>query len=269
MGMIEVMIDSLAPAGVGAPCYLSDSAKVTWDQLGQPSPTTVAHFDPTTIGHLPTPVVRWLNHAIEPGAPLHPTAHFGSHGEIRIGRRLGFRADQLLGPAGYLWAAQAGHFPMRISGCDRFTESAADMQWRLLGVPVMTESGSDIARSAAGRFASETIGLLPGGALTEGVVWSGVDSRRAVAHLVAGGFAHAVTIVVDDLGALRSVSLPRWGDPDHRGFRDQPFGARFAEERRFDGHLVPTKMRAGWRFGTDRWDDGAFFRATIDAVDFP
>jgi len=31
----------------------------------------------------------------------------------------------------------------------------------------------------------------------------------------------------------------------------------------FDGVTIPSAGRAGWFYGTDRWDEGEFFRAEI------
>jgi hypothetical protein len=33
--------------------------------------------------------------------------------------------------------------------------------------------------------------------------------------------------------------------------------------RTFDGVTVPSEGRTGWHFGTERWDDGVFFRYEI------
>jgi hypothetical protein len=236
----------------------------------QTTHATSLRFDPDAIGHLPVPVVRWLRHTIEPETLVGSGVRVDMHGTIRIGRWRPFTARQTVGPDSYIWAAESGRFPLRISGFDRYTGGAAEMRWRLDGlIPVVTASGDDVTRSAAGRHASEMIGLVPGGALAPGVTWRGIDFRRAVATVDVGEFTHEVTIEVDDLGVLRSVRLPRWGNPDQGPFEEHIFGVMCEGERDFGGCALPATLRAGWWPGTDRWAAGEFFRCEIDRAEFP
>jgi len=47
------------------------------------------------------------------------------------------------------------------------------------------------------------------------------------------------------------------------------FGGILEAEGTFEGCTIPTRIRAGWYFGTDRFEtDGEFFRATIDQAAF-
>jgi len=143
------------------------------------------------------------------------------------------------------------------------------MRWRLLGlIPVVRASGPDVTRSAAGRLASEIIGLTPGGALAPGVTWRQLDENRATATVKTGSFVHHVTVDVDDRGALRSLSLPRWGNPDKGTFSLHPFGVTFRGETTFGAYTIPTVIRAGWWFDTPRWDEGEFFRCGIERAVF-
>ncbi len=264
------------PASAGPPPrQLPQSVRDTWAHLGGAPArrTEVARFDPSALDGLPTAVRRWLRHALEPGAPLATTALLRMHGEIKVSRWMPFTARQVLAPDGFIWAAVAGGFPMRISGFDRWSDGTGQMRWKLLGVvPVMTADGPDTDRSAAGRLAGETM-LVPAGALGENVDWHGDDGEpddgstgRATATVHAGGFTHRVTVEVDHDGALRSVSLPRWGDPDGEGHREEIFGVAMDGSLRVGGQVLPTELRASWWFGSDRQADGEFFRATLDSV---
>lgn len=80
------------------------------------------------------------------------------------------------------------------------------------------------------------------------------------------GREHPVTVEIDDEGALRTVSLPRWGDPDGQGYREVPFGVSFGDPTRHDGIAVPMTLTAGWWWGEPDWTDRTFFRATVDDV---
>ncbi len=190
-------------------------------------------------------------------------------GEIRIGTWKSFTAHQILSPDGFIWAATAGRFPMRISGSDRYTNGTGEMRWRMFGVvPVMTASGPDTTRSSAGRHASEAVALVPGAAFGPDVVWSGIDDDRAIATIAIGAFTHDVTIDVDEYGALRTVTLPRWGSPDKNAHQIHTFGVMCEAETTFGGYTVPSTMRAGWWLGTERWAQGEFFRCRIEHAEF-
>lgn len=93
-------------------------------------------------------------------------------------------------------------------------------------------------------------------------------SSRAVGRIEIGGHDHRVTVDVDAEGVLRSVGMPRWGDPAHESFGEYPFGAVFQGEAAFGDYTIASAARVGWWFGTERWDEGEFFRYTIDSASF-
>jgi hypothetical protein len=127
----------------------------------------------------------------------------------------------------------------------------------------MSAAGHDITRSAAGRLAGELV-LVPAAALDPALTWHAVDEQHASADVRIGDAVHHVTIEVDERGAVRSLWLPRWGNPDGRAFAEHAFGVEFGGESALDGYTIPATLRAGWGYGTDAWPEGVFFRATID-----
>lgn len=237
-----------------------------WQRLARPTGDP-ATFDPAAVDGLPAPVGRWLTHVITPGTPLRRTLLLAMHGEIRIGSWRPFTARQVIGPDGFVWAAETGGL-LRVRGFDRYTDGEGEMRWRLLGlVPVMSATGPDITRSAAGRHAAEALTLVPAAALAPEVVWRGLDEHRATGAVTHRGFDHEITIEVDDEGVLRSVALPRWGNPDKGPHREHVFGVLLDGERDVGGQRLPAGLRAGWWLGSDRWDEGEFFRCSIDAAE--
>ncbi len=120
----------------------------------------------------------------------------------------------------------------------------------------------------AGRFASELIGLTPAGALAPNSTWHGIDDHRAVATITIDGEPHAVTVTVDDVGTLTTISLPRWANPDKGPFQLHSFGVMFDGEFTTAGYTLARTISAGWWPATPRWVDGEFFRATLDHVRF-
>jgi hypothetical protein len=186
----------------------------TWERLsrGQPNP---GRFGPVMTAGLPEPACRWLTHAIVPGTPLARAVIVEMEGHIRLGRWLPFWAVQLHAPPdGYVWAARARLGPLRISGFDRFADGTGEMRWRLLGhIPVVNATGPDLDRSAAGRVALDAM-LVPTAFLSPLVSWSdGPRPNSATAEWTVGARTLQTELRVGPDGELRSVVMPRWGNP--------------------------------------------------------
>jgi hypothetical protein len=58
------------------------------------------------------------------------------------------------------------------------------------------------------------------------------------------------------------------GNPGNAAYGDHPFGVEVLAEKEFRGVRIPSELRAGWWWGTDREGDGEFFRAEITDADF-
>ena len=221
-------------------------------------------FSPAEVEGLPDAVVRYFTASIAPGTPLAQAARLSMRGSIRLKDRwLPFRAGEVIAPhEGFVWsAAVAGG----IKGFDCFADGDGRMRWKLFGiVPVMTATGPNVSRSAAGRAGGEAVwvptALLP----RFGVRWSSDGDDLILARFAVGGLELEVLHRIDDAGLVRSITYDRVGDPDGTGdFGLHPFGVEVTEHETFDGVTVPSSGEVGWHHGTDRWDDGLFFRYTI------
>lgn len=243
----------------------------TFEQLWDTAPVSVNTFDPASVAGLPETARRYLLHALAPGAKLAAAVRLRMHGTIRLGADwLPFEATQVLRwDRGFIWRASVKQHGLPITGSDRWLDGEGSMRWRLLGlVPVMTAKGPDISRSAAGRLQIEST-LVPGVLLGDEVAWSEPDGAHAGALVQAHGEESHLELQLDAVGALRSMKMGRWGNPDHEPFRQHDFGGLIEEEGTFDGITIPTKLRIGWYAGTPRFEgEGEFFRATLDEVIF-
>jgi hypothetical protein len=185
-------------------------------------------------------------------------------GSIKLGGRwLRFTARQIEAPHhGFLWSARAGGV---IVGSDRYADHRGAMDWRILGLfRVAHGDGPDVSRSAAGRAGAEAIwvptALLP----RFGVTWTAADMRQVTASYRLDEVQVDLRLLLDDEGRLRSVVFDRWGDPDNAGtWGYHPFGFEVSGYSTFDGVTIPSAGRAGWFYGTDRWNEGEFFRSEI------
>lgn len=236
-----------------------------WDELTRPPPPR-GTLDLDALADLPAPAQRLLHRALTPGMMLTPTVVLEMEGTIRLKAWTPFRGREVISAGtGFVWEATAGKPPLAVKGGDTFLRGTATLDFRLWRlVPVARASGSDTARSAAGRLAAETVVWAPQ-ALTPqlGATWTPIDTTLANVTLRAGEHVATVTVTVDAHGRLQEVSTQRWGNPDSGEFGFYPFGGAVEEHADFDGVTIATVGRVGWWWGTERQADGEFFRYRI------
>lgn len=240
-----------------------------WDELrGTGDP---ALFSPDMVADLPEPARRFLSRAIAPGTPLATSVEVEMHGEILLdpdGDPVPMTARQILAPpAGFIWRARAGRGLMRISGHDRYGRGAGELRWRLFGIiPVMTATGPDVTRSAAGRLAMEAV-LMPAALLpARGVRWEPVDENTARFHMTVGEEVVVTAVTVDTEGRPRRVSAMRWRGDTADDAAYHRFDVELEGELTADGYTIARHVRAGWNLGEP--DEFRFFSATVDQAAF-
>jgi len=222
-------------------------------------------FDHLDADRKPTRVRDYLRHSIADGTQLASTIRLEMTGEIKVKGWMPFTATQVISiDRGFVWEANATMGPLFIRGFDRFLDGVGEMRWKLLGfIPVMTGSGADISRSADDRYAIERI-LMPSSVSAANVVWT--EDNHSITAIAPG--LTPITIKVGEEGAVKSVSMMRWGNPDRGGFGLVALGGYVDEEASWGGYTIPSRLRMGWHFGSDQFDDGEFFRAQITRAEF-
>jgi hypothetical protein len=176
------------------------------------------------------------------------------HGEIKIGGWHPFVAEQVIDAnRGMVWAGTVSMYGLPVVGADQVIDGVGRMSWKLFGLaPVAVAEGEDVSRSALGRLAGEMTAWLPG-------VMLAPDVRERT----------EVKVIRDANGTVTAYSFPRWGNPDGGAFRYVDFGVMVQETKTFGSYVIPTRIRAGWYFGTERFErEGEFFRAVVDAAEF-
>ncbi|NIR64472.1 MAG: hypothetical protein GWN61_10055 [candidate division Zixibacteria bacterium] len=227
-------------------------------------------FDAAQVSHVPDTVRRYFEHSIAPGTRFAHAVRLRMHGEIKLQRWCPFRAEQVIvWERGFIWQATVRMFGLPIRGYDRLIDGEGAMRWKLFGIiPMVTASGPDITRSAAGRVAAESL-WLPSVLCSEEVSWTELDSSHLQASFTMHGEKVEPQFSINDNGRLQSVKLSRWGNPEGDDFRYTDFGAIVEEENTFGGYTIPTRLRVGWYFGIDRFEtEGEFFRVTIDEATY-
>lgn len=237
-----------------------------WQQLKQlaasrpPAPS----FDADVLDTLPPAARRYLELAVEPGTRLALGVRLTMRGSLKLGRWLPFRARQLLVPTlGTVWVARVAGV---ITGSDRYVAGVGGMNWKLFGaIPVARADGPDVSRSAAERAAGGSIWAPT--ALARDATWTEEVIGRLRVTIDVDGHRVDLEHELDATGRLTGSSLRRWGDPDNTGtWSEHPFGVEVTSNRTFGGVTIPDRGRAGWHYGTDRWEDGVFF--TYEITDY-
>jgi hypothetical protein len=239
-----------------------------WKRLVDARDESGAVVDHERLADLPPAARRWVTRAIAPRARVARRVMLRMNGEIKVGRWLPFRAVQVLVPGdGFVWVARAGGAFVHVDGFDRYADGDGAMRWSLGGrVPIVRAGGRDVSRSAAGRLAGESV-LVPSACVDR--PWHADGEDAAVVSWDVHGEIVDVRIRVAGDGRLVSADFDRWGNPGRSPFGYHRFGVYVDDESTFDGMTIASSFRAGWWWGTDRYDaDGEFFRANVTAAEF-
>ena len=242
--------------------------KISIEELWEFSPPDERIFQPEQTLNLPAGARKYLEHAITPGTRLASAVRLRMHGEIKLKKWMPFTAEQVIRwDRGLIWNATVMSSFVPIIGSDRIVDGEGCMQWKLFGLfPVMTASGPDIAKSCMGRMQIESV-WLPSALCLPGVTWKESDPTHLQAHFSTLGESTKLNLDIGETGQLKSASLDRWGNPDGAKFQYSSFGCIVEEERSFEGRVIPSRLRAGWKFGSDKFEsEGEFFRATVDSA---
>ena len=219
---------------------------------------------------LPSAAQRYFRRAISPGAPPVSSVKLRMHGEIKLAGWHPFTADQVISwNVGMIWQASVRMYGMTVSGSDRLLNGQGAMQWKLFGkVPLVNAAGPDITRSSAGRMNIESL-WLPSVLTQPNVQWGHAETDSFIIRFTANQEDAEIEYRVDHSGQLKSISMPRWGNPGGGPYRYVPFGAVVEESASFDGYTIPTRLTVGWFFGTSKFaTEGEFFRVTIDHAEY-
>ncbi len=224
-------------------------------------------FSDADLDGLPVAAQSLLRAAIEPGTPRYSAIRLRMRGSIKLKRWLPFRATQVIAPGvGFIWRARVAGL---VTGYDQHVDGRGAMQWKMARLFTVADfAGPDITRSSAGREAAESV-WLPTAMMPEcGVEWSAADDRRPTGRIPTMSGATDVSYEIDIDGKIRSVALPRWGDPKGTGeFGLHTFGGEMSHHETVGGITIPTRGAVGWHFGEPGWDDGEFFRFRLTAID--
>jgi hypothetical protein len=216
-------------------------------------------FTPQLVAGLPEPAQRYFLHAIRPGTPLAPRVHLAQTGSLRVGNSwASFSARQVLvAREGFVWKVRARIGGLPVRGTDHYAAGQGRMRIAAFGlVPIVNAGGPDLARSAIGRFAGEHLWLPSAWLPAAGAAVEPVDQERFAVTVTVDGEMTRVVNTVDPEGRLTSGRFERYGNQTaDKRYQYIPFGSVVDAEGEFGGYTIPAQIRAGWWFGTDRYEE--------------
>jgi hypothetical protein len=229
-------------------------------------------FDPDDLaGRVPPAAVRYLAHAIRPGAFLPRVAQVRFHGRLRLRPDrpwLAFRATEtIVVNTRFEFQARAWLGPVPVTTQDRYTAGHGASQIRLLGLlPIVTKHGADTDQAMRSRLVVESVWLPAAFVPANGAHWTQEGDAIGVAVPVHGELVRA-TLAFGPAGELQAMRLDRWSDlTDDHTYGPVPFESRIESERSFGDLTIPSELHATWWAGTDR--AFRFFEAAVDDASF-
>jgi len=84
-------------------------------------------------------------------------------------------------------------------------------------------------------------------------IWHAESDNEITVDLVLAPERPALHVTIDNDGAVQSVNLQRWGDIGQKAFGYMPFGGDILAEKRFGDLILPSRLRVGWRHGTEEF----------------
>jgi hypothetical protein len=99
------------------------------------------------------------------------------------------------------------------------------------------------------------------------VEWFAEDECHVGARYKIDGRPFTLSLSIDDVGHVTSVTFDRWGDPDETGiWQKLPPGGDIDEHATFGGLTIPSAGRLGWFYDTIRWPKSEFFRFNVNGL---
>lgn len=225
-------------------------------------------FTKRLVSDLPEPVRRYFEHAIAPGTPIAQSVRLETLFTMRLREgdeeAVDLVGEEVLASEGFLWRARTKMLGLPVQVQDYYADGAGGVAVTLAGlVPIVRVSGPEVTRSARGRLVGESIWLPSTLLPSESVVWEVVDADLVRVTRRVDGESVSLTLRIDDEGRPLEMSMLRYGDVGVESWQLLPYGVEIEEEATFGGYTIPTRVRGGWWFGSERYSP---FEASVFQV---
>ena len=239
-----------------------DAKPISIEDLWESTPASNRPFNPESLINFPDLARRYLEQAIAPGTLLASAVRLWMHGEMKVGKHWhSFKAQEVIcWDRGMIWQATTLMNNKPILGEDRIVDGVGTASWNTI-----QRSGEDITRSCVGRAQIEFTTWLPSVLCNPDIIWTELNASQVQATFIALGEPAKLTLTVSNQGVLEQIKVDRWGSLEGEAFHYGDFGGIAEDRDTFDGYTIPTRLRIGWLFGSERFEsEGDSFHCTID-----
>ena len=272
LGIIIVVL--VAMGRIGSALWNKSTVRTVARLHQAMTPGEAKVFTGQELDGLPAPVARYLKLVLREGQPLIRSTRIVQEGELRLRRTeprwSPFTAHQefTVPPAGFVWDARVRMLPILSAQIrDSYISGRASMRGKLFGfVPVVNTSGTpELAQGALQRYLSEMVwfptALLPG----QGVSWTAVDDRRALATMTDSGTTVSLEFRFNERGEVAEVfTSGRWREVEGN-YLLTPWGGRHLNYEERQGIRIPTEFVVVWHL---KEGDFTWLRGRITEVSY-
>jgi hypothetical protein len=211
---------------------------------------------------LPAPVLRYLARAL-PAGDLPPAAvrvrQEGALWRRPGGRPLRFTAVEELAVdrVAFSWRAR---LPLGLRVVDGYADGEGTLRVRLLGLPLSSQSGSDVAVGEALRYLAELAWVPHAMAANPELEWRALDASRAEVATWVGEQRLAVRLCFDAAGDLARATADARPHDEGGTLVPRPWGGDFRAHALLAGVRVPTCGEAWWELPEGRF---VYWRARV------
>ncbi|MCF8242553.1 MAG: hypothetical protein K9J16_14340 [Melioribacteraceae bacterium] len=225
----------------------------------------------TITDTLPTPVKKYFQLVISPGAGNPQIVHTELKGEFKLEQNTDWReatAEQYYSTVmpGFVWIGDLkinSFFFMK--AVDSYLNGKGGMIIKLNSCITITDVRSDqVNQSALVRFISEAV-LFPTALLpSEKLTWSAVDSSTANLRFSNDGITVNAVCSFDSEGKIQKIETMDKFRTTKIGYTKTKHTIHLDDYKKFDGFLIPTKLVYEWNLPGENFQYGKFSITKID-----
>ncbi|HMQ10545.1 MAG TPA: hypothetical protein PKC21_03115 [Oligoflexia bacterium] len=203
------------------------------------------------------PVQRYFQHAIKSTAILASSVKLKQKARMKLNPNkphIVLDCNQVLEPAkGFCWSGRFKIWSLPAVVQDQLKNNQGSICVRVLGVPIIYRSDSNITRSSRGRLAAEVIWCPSALLLNPSTIFETLDENTIQITQIIDDEENSLTLELSEDGSVRCVKMLRFGNEGRQDWGLTPYGFSVEEEKTFGNYTIPTKFRGGWWYGTPQF----------------
>jgi len=240
----------------------------------QASSCKYSRIDFKKLNSLPAPVRQYFKMSLKDGQKYIRIASFSQTGKLKINpdseKWSPFKANQIVSPdsKSFIWNAKIFFLSMlHVRVRDSLINGSGSGKVSLMSAFTIAEDSkhSKLNSGALHRFLAEAVwyptALLP----ENGVRWSSIDKKRALATLSYSGITVSLEFKFNSKGEITGVYTPgRYGLFNGK-YISTPWEGNFSSYADVDGMRIPLYGEVGWHLPKGFW---LFWQGKIDNIKY-